>query len=424
MKTVGIVAEYNPFHKGHAYQIQKAKEAADADFAVIVMSPDFVQRGEPALIDKYCRTQMALENGADLVLELPVCYACGSAEYFAEGAISLLDQLGCIDFLSFGCETNLPALFSSFADLLLEESDGYRQKLRMLQKQGMTFPKARETALLEQLAVSEKDPQFLSAAEFLSSPNNILGLEYTKALKKRHSQIELLPIERRGSHYHSVTFEQEFCSASAVRALLTDPQHLLLRSSEEAWLPLSNALPEGVYSLLQTAFFSEQLTVPEQFSSLLHYKLLSEASAGFDRYLDVTPDLSDRIRNLLPEYCSFSQFAALVKTKQLTEARIRRALLHILLGILQEETEEYRRQGSVFYARVLGFKKAARPLLHQIKSSSEIPMLTKLADAKKILSSTSFKMLTQDISASHIYQLAHNDAQPLHNEYTRSPILL
>ena len=211
MKTVGIIAEYNPFHNGHAYQIQKAKEAAGADFAVIVMSPDFVQRGEPALVDKYSRAKMALASGADLVIELPVCYACGSAEYFAEGGISLLRQLGCVDALSFGCETDDPALFCKLADILLQEPDEYRQKLRKYQKQGMTFPKARETALLDYLSQNRKVRTSISkdsscaelpvsnVSALLSSPNNILGLEYAKALKKQNSSISILPIRRQGS---------------------------------------------------------------------------------------------------------------------------------------------------------------------------------------------------------------------------------
>lgn len=451
MRTVGIIAEYNPFHNGHAYQIQKAKTTVQADFAVVVMSPDFVQRGEPALVDKYSRTKMALENGADLVIELPICYATGSAEYFAEGGISLLHGLGCVDALSFGCEHADTSVFSSLADILLQEPEDYRQNLLQFQKQGMTFPKAREAALIHYL---DTCPKFLlsspsvSISDFLSSPNNILGLEYTKALKKINSPITVLPVKRLGSGYHSLDFNTEFCSASAVRAKLFDAFSRKNRFSTTATLSdnfdtaikglpadvfteLAPYLPESALSLLQAKFFSPNhssgsIANLEAFSSLLHYKLLSEAACGFEKYLDVTVDLSDRIIKLLPQYESPAQFITLVKTKQMTEARIRRALLHILLNITQEATESYRQQGTVFYARVLGFRKNSTPLLHEIKKSSSIPPITKLADAKKNLSSTAMQMLTQDIYASHIYQLGYTGAhiQPLRNEYTCSPIIL
>ena len=455
MKTVGIIAEYNPFHNGHAYQLQKAKEAAGADFAVIIMSPDFVQRGEPALVDKYSRAKMALASGADLVIELPVCYACGSAEYFAEGGISLLRQLGCVDALSFGCETDDPALFCKLADLLLQEPDKYRQKLREYQKQGMTFPKARETSLLDYLSQNRKartsiskDSSFANlpvsdVSALLSSPNNILGLEYTKALKKQNSSISILPIRRQGSGYHSFDFNQEFCSASAIRAKLTVCTNVisaLLRPGEaseisqpavlsetfpDVFAELAPFLPETSLRILKEKALSSGFVTMEQFSSLLHYKLLSETATGFESYLDVSSDLSDRITRLLPEYDSFHSFVSLLKTRQLTEARIRRALLHILLNITGVNTEDYRLQGIIFYARVLGFRREAAPLLHAIKENASIPMITKLADAKNILSGPALRMLTQDIYTSRIYQLPYGSShrKALRNEYTCSPVI-
>lgn len=428
MKTVGIIAEYNPFHNGHAYQLQAAKAAAQGNCTVIVMSPDFVQRGEPALVDKYCRARMALESGADLVLELPVCYSTGSAEYFAEGGISLLHKLGCVDTLSFGCENDTPELFSALSDILLQEPKLYKTSLQSYQKQGLTFPKARELALLEYLnsgseqlsSIRSQHPASkltTSVSELLSNPNNILGLEYCKALKKINSPITVLPIKRMGSSYHSLDFDQEFCSASAIRAKLND---------SAAPEDLTDFLPGSSLSLLKEKLDTCQTVTLEDFSALLQYKLLSEAGQGFNRYLDVTSDLSDRIIKLLPQFQSSAQFISLLKTKQMTEARIRRTLLHILLNITREETEDYRSQGAVFYARVLGFRREAAPLLHKIKETSSVPMITKLTDAKKILSSTALQMLTQDIYASHVYQLALTSPgeKPLRSEYTCSPIIL
>ena len=204
MRTVGIIAEYNPFHSGHEYHLKEAKKKSGADYAIIVMSPDFVQRGTPAVFDKYMRTEMALRAGADLVLELPVCYACGSAEFFAEGAVALLDRLGVVDALCFGSEASRTpvssfyepsdshvfsesennidtSLFACAADFLLNEPESYRTRLQGLLRAGKTFPQARAQAL------QAEDP---ALASLLGTPNNVLGVEYCKALQKFSSAIQ------------------------------------------------------------------------------------------------------------------------------------------------------------------------------------------------------------------------------------------
>ena len=197
MRTVGIIAEYNPFHTGHEYHIRKARELSGADYVIVVMSPDFVQRGEPAVFDKYTRTRMALQGGADLVIELPVCYATGSAEYFAEGATALLDSLGTVNTLCFGGESDDISLFQNIADILIQEPKEYTDLLRSFLKQGMTYPQARCQALSHYLKNQISDPSssallpdqcklpdLETVTDFLSTPNNILGIEYCKALKK------------------------------------------------------------------------------------------------------------------------------------------------------------------------------------------------------------------------------------------------
>lgn len=183
MKTVGIIAEYNPFHNGHAWQLAEAKKRTGADFSVIVMSGDFVQRGEPAMTDKFTRTKMALLGGADLVIELPVQYACGSAEYFARGACTLLDRLGVVDILCFGCEDELPDAFSALSGLLADEPPAFSRCLKKYLACGNSFPKARLLALEACLPPSETLPMD-SARALLSSPNNTLGLEYLIACRR------------------------------------------------------------------------------------------------------------------------------------------------------------------------------------------------------------------------------------------------
>jgi predicted nucleotidyltransferase len=328
-----------------------------------------------------------------------------------------LSRLACVDYLCFGAECGDAESLMSMAQKLDREES--RQILLAQLDKGLPYAAARQIAADD-------------SGNLLSSPNNILGLEYCKALKKLNSTISVLPVKRMGSGYHSLELQQEFCSASAVRAKFSEQ---LLHSESANNLAASDVvtgilselscyLPDITLSVLREKSTSGELSFPEMLSSLLHYKLLSEEQNGFEQYLDVTPDLSDRIINLLPKYETLEQFTSLVKSRQFTEARIRRAFLHILLNITGETTESYRSQGIVFYARALGFRKTAGPLLHQIKEYSSIPLITKLADAKKILSGSALQMLTQDIYASHIYQMAGRSAQPIRNEYTCSPIII
>ncbi len=191
MKVTGIIAEYNPFHQGHAYHLARARELTGADRLLVVMGGNFMQRGEPAIVDKYARAEMALKNGADLVLELPAAAATGSAEYFAEGAVELLDVSGVVDALCFGSELGKLAPLEKAAALLLEEPEEYRQLLREELKRGKNFPEARETAL----------SAFFPERELLSAPNNILAIEYLKALKRRKSSIEAVTIPRLGNYH-------------------------------------------------------------------------------------------------------------------------------------------------------------------------------------------------------------------------------
>ena len=191
MNVCGIVVEYNPFHNGHIHHIHQARKQSGCDLLIAVMSPHFVQRGEPAIVDKYARAEMALKNGADLVLELPAAAATGSAEYFAEGAVELLDASGVVDALCFGSELGKLAPLEKAAALLLEEPEEYRQLLREELKRGKNFPEAREIAL----------SAFFPERELLSAPNNILAIEYLKALKRRKSSIEAVTIPRLGNYH-------------------------------------------------------------------------------------------------------------------------------------------------------------------------------------------------------------------------------
>ena len=385
----GVVAEYNPFHNGHLYQLKDAKEKNHADYTIVVMSGNFVQRGAPALLDKYARTKMALSCGADLVLELPCIYATSSAEYFATGAVSLLDKLGVVNQICFGSECGDASVLTKIAKLLACEPEEYTKLLKEYLKQGLSYPSARTQALLNYC------PEFHEYRDILSSPNNILGIEYIKALIRRNSSVIPYTTTRLGSDYHDKTFDECNCSALAIR-------EAIFNGSDTD--TLSSQIPSPVYEILTDCFTSISPVSGNDFSGLLHYKLLLEAEKGYTDYLDVTQDLSDRIFKNLYSYSSFHGFCELLKTKDITYTRISRCLFHILLDIKKTDLEVCLEMDHVPYARVLGFRRDAEPLLKEIKNTSSIPFITKLADAGKLLSEDAFLMLQKDLKCSSIYE--------------------
>lgn len=410
MKTVGIIAEYNPFHKGHAYHIAKAKELTGADYCIVVMSGDFVQRGAPALLDKYLRAEAALCCGADLVLELPIYYSLGSAEYFAAGAAALLDRLGVVDSLCFGSECGDIALLSQFADAMLQESPVFQETLRRRLKEGLSYPVARSAALIAD------NPSLAAHIKTLETPNNILGIEYCKALKKRGSRIVPCTLPRNGAGYHDADLHSPCCSALALREALAGA------ASVDA---LRAHLPEPAWRIMsQNAGICFPI-FPDDFSLPLHYQLLTQQAQGFAQHPDIDCGLSDRICAKLANFRSFSDFCDLLKTKDRTYTRISRSLMYILLHMEADSLRQFVSEDYVYYARMLGFCKEAAPLLSAIKKNSTLPLVSKLADAAALLSENGKHLLAQDIYASHIYEsvvrskFSGTSSRQYKNEYQR-----
>ena len=394
MKTVGLITEYNPFHNGHQFHIEQAKALTGADAVVVVMSGDFVQRGEPAIMPKHLRAEAALKCGADLVIELPLCYATGSAEQFAFGAISTFEKLGVIDSICFGSECgNLQILFD-IAHILSNESDEYKTTLQKHLRSGNSFPLAREKAINELFP----DKNY---GQILSEPNNILGIEYIKALLKLNSNIRPVTIQRSGAHYHDSELNQLFSSATAIRRSLN-------ASSLE---DLQSVVPAAMYDIMKKEYNKSFPVYPNDGSLLLKYRLLNETKESLCGYADVSEELANRIFNHRNEFASFEQFCELLKTKELTYARISRALLHILLKCKNTDLHD------ICYARVLGFRTDATGIMSEIKLKSSIPLVTKL---------TAFKhpMLELEVYASHIYHSILTDkyGTSFKNEYER-PLL-
>lgn len=423
MKIVGLITEYNPFHNGHQYHIQMAKEATGADFAVVVMSGDYVQRGTSAIMPKRLRAEMALKCGAAAVFELPVCYATGSAELFAHGAVSFLDQLGIVDFLCFGSECSDLEGLQKVADILTDEPKEYQEHLKRCLKQGMSFPSAREEALAAYMKT--EDYTFL-----LHDPNNILGIEYLKALKKLNSKIRPYTIRRKGSHYHDQDLKSSFGSASAIRSLLAYSGSALSSVSSGRTFEntsfvnilgeLEEQVPHSCLELLKDYHRVKYPVYQNDFSLILKYKLLNKRPDTLPRYMDVSKDLGNRICRQLNNYFNYKQFCELLKTRDVTQTRINRALLHIMLGIKKNAVNEYLEKGPHFYTRLLGFRRDSAKVISAIAKKSTLPLLTRPYDDEN-LKPAGKKMLTHDILASNLYTSVVTDKYKtaFENEYNQ-----
>lgn len=415
-KTAAIIAEYNPFHNGHSYQIEETKKRTGADFVLVIMSGDFVQRGTPAIFHKYARTRMALLGGADVVLELPVFYAGASAEYFARGAVGILDALHAVDFLSFGSERGEISLLLKAARSLSEEPEEYRQQLKKSLKKGLTFPAARKEALGYLLSSADNissDARQLQA--LLDTPNNILGIEYCKALFSLRSNIHPLTIKRQGNAYHETQLHHSLTSASALRKALLAPD---LDNKLQNIRPFQ---PVSVFSYMQDMLDCISPVTEEDFSLLLKYSLMVQNRDSLCTFADVSPELSNRIYKNLDNFRSFSQFAALLKTRDITHTRVNRSLLHILLSITEKESSS-----RPSYVRLLGFRKHAAPLLRQIQDNSEIPLITKAADYPRLLSSKGCTLFEKDLFASDLYEtvLKNKIQENFVSDLKKSPVIL
>ena len=408
MKTVGLITEYNPFHNGHAYHIEKAKMLTGADRVIVVMSGDFVQRGAPAVMPKHLRAESALLSGASLILELPVCFATGSAEYFAQGSISLLNRLGCIDSICFGSECGDLHLLKEIAQILADEPIEYQTALRQALKDGASFPAARQKALN---IYSDK------YSEILALPNNILGIEYLKALAKLHSKMEPFTIKRIGAGYHEMDTDGRFGSATSIRSDIYRLSDTNPSSEGLALTHIQTQVPSSCYELMKRTYQTRYPVSPNDFSLLLKAKLLTETADNLSHYLDMSPELANRILRLRNDYLSFEQFCDLLKTKELTRSRISRSFIHVLLGITNDWLTAMKAPAP--YARILGFRKDHADLLGILKQTSDIPLIT--SPARAVLADTARQMLELDIYASDLYESAITDlyGTPFHNELTK-----
>lgn len=413
MNVVGLITEYNPFHNGHAYHIQRAKELTNADYCVVVMSGNYVQRGTPAIIDKYSRTKMALKNGADIVIELPVLYATSSAEGFAAGSVRILHDLGIVTDLCFGSECGDIHLLNHIAHVLCEESTAFKNCLKENLRQGLSFPVARKKAILTTDTTHAIDPDELSTV--LESSNNILGIEYLKALHRLSSHIRPSTILREGSNYNDKALNPLFSSASAIRNSLSNLGNASMIDAH---------MPQTAYSILEQSVNKIAPICEDDFSDVLQYQLLTSSIETLTSYLDMNIDLANRLHDLVYQAHTFTEYSELLKSKHHTMTRMNRALLHTILQITKEDYTNMDPQGHSSYARLLGFRKEASSLLKAARIHGTIPIITKVADASKQLGKNELRSFQKDIFATHLYNqiIASKYGTILPNEFKQGPL--
>lgn len=384
MKAVGLITEYNPLHNGHIYHLNTAKIKTGADVAICVMSGNFVQRGEPAIIDKHSRAKAAIDLGVNLVVELPTYYALSSAEWFATGSVLTLDALK-VDSLVFGSECNDIGLLEQCADILLNEPTEFKNALKTNLAAGNSFPKARRMAL----STVYND----ELANVSDSPNNILGIEYIKAVKKFGLSIKSETIKRIETGYHDTSLNRNIASATAIRHGIS--QHIN---------NLADFMPESMAYTFDELIGKTTPVQADHFSAILNYKISEilyrcdynkqEFCKELCRYIDVTKDLANRLFTLHSDGMTFTEYADKLKNKQYTMTRINRVLMHIVLELTVDLKEKYEKN-TVPYIRVLGMDEKGREYLSTIKKCVDIPMVIKVADHKEVL--------REDLHATSVY---------------------
>ncbi|WP_304508275.1 nucleotidyltransferase [Anaerotignum sp.] len=388
MKTLGIIAEYNPFHLGHQYMIEEAKKKSCADRVVVVMSGSFVQRGEPALFDKWTRTKAALTNGVDMVLELPVLFAAANAETFASAAVRTLEETGIVDTLCFGSESGNLTVLKEAAKLMSNETEEFRSLLKSHLDEGMSYPTARSKALETISNIN---------SEILSQPNHILGLEYLKALTRYHCNMIPMTIKREGAAYHATSLEDKFASASAIRKGIFEDQ------VDEAF----KQVPENCIDLYsKTLSLGTAPVFWNNYAGALNYKLRTMSSEDLREIFEVTEGLENRILRSIDTCYNIEDIIDFIKSKRYTRTKIQRILLHILLDIKNTEVDYFIKKPLMPYIRVLGFRKDNAEILGDLTMNAKCPVLTNLKKAPDVLNDDGLHLLALEKAATDLHTMA------------------
>ncbi len=399
MKVMAVICEYNPFHNGHAYQLRKQKEELSCDAVLCLMSGHFVQRGEPAVCDKWARAKMALSSGADLVLELPAAYSLCSAEGFAQGAVSLLSALGLDGYLAFGSETADIDKLTVAAELCQNEQ--FEEEIRKHLATGVSYPQAYRLA-----AASLLDEE---TAAVLDNPNDVLGIEYLRALKRTGASLKPAVVKREKGQHDVLKPDDEFLSATGIRERLF--------AGDE----ISSFMPPAAYeTLMDECKLGRAPVSAEGLSMLLCYVIRQKSASELKQISGVSEGMEMRLKQAAGTCRSFSEMVSAIKTKRYPQTRIQRILMKTLLGITKDD------EGlKPAYVRVLGIGKNGRELLRKLNETAKIPVITKVADAA-FSEKEAQRMFALDLAATDLYTLLYPNPAAGKNgqDYYRSPVIL
>ena len=409
-RVIGVVAEYNPFHNGHYYHLQATKEITGAEYCVAVISGNFTQRGDTSIVNKWAKAYMAICGGADLVIELPTVYSISSAENFASGAVKILDNLKVVNAISFGAEANDFATLNNIANVLYEEPKAYTNILSHELKKGISYPAARENALMMYLNDIKR------YANTLSSPNNILAIEYLKALKIQKSKLEPIMIKRKKVYYNDNKIVDDFASATAIRKLLQDGEYAKIRK----------VIPRSSYTIIgQESRKGGMVLSLAKYEKEIIYALRKMTVEEIADLPDVSEGLQFAIKNAANEANNLKDLISNIKSKRYTQTRIQRILLYALLGIDKKLMENSRKV--VPYVRVLGFTQKGKSLLSEI--SRRNPKLNIITSLKKYMNQNQNKnkvlaeMLEKDIFATDVYTLGYIGDSKANLDFTNNMII-
>lgn len=418
MSISGFIAEYNPFHNGHYYHLYTSKEITQSEYTIAIMGGHFLQRGEPAIFNKWIRTKMALEAGIDIVIELPTIYSCQSAEVFSYGAVQLLEKLGIINYLVFGCETKNIKGLEIISNTIANEPASYKNLLKKELTKGLSFPSARALAL-KQYYTENNTCNFPNNIELiLQQPNNILAIEYMKWLNRFESKIIPKTILRIGSNYHEKKIHTNFSSATAIRNQILSENNDL--DCIKKLMPSSSLY--NIKEALNENFVPGQL---ENLSKSMLSSLLRSNTRDLKKIFDISEGLENRIYKNL-DTNSIQELIGFVKTKRYTYTRIQRILCHHFLNIYAEDLELFKEYGGAQYIRILGFTKKGKDILPRLKSKSTLPIITNLSKSYKKLNSLQRKMIDFDILATNLYHVHFTKASTYSKnmDFTYSPMII
>lgn len=402
---LGIVSEYNPFHNGHLMHLQKSKELTHTDFTIAVMSGNFVQRGDTSIVDKWTKAEMALKSGVDLVIELPTLYAISSAENFADGAIKILNSLGIVDYVSFGSEIGEITPLDDVASVLYKEPKEFSSLITRQLRSGLSYPKARELAIQMYFGSSQK------YTDVLENPNNILGIEYLKSLKRLKSPITPITLKRKYSDYNSNDIKSGIASATAIRTMLQKEKNIHYVVPYETYEILEEKKKYGQI-IPSLSIFSKEIIYTLRKMTLSEIAALPDVSEGLENKIKAAANTSNNLEELILK----------IKSKRYTQSRIQRILLYALLNISEKDIAMSKKQ--MPYIRVLGFNKNGKKIISAIANQN--PKLQIIVSVKKFMENNTDKhlhtMISKDIFATNVYTLGYEYNSTANLDYTHKVV--